>query len=385
MDLVQRLYPQADNPKFIDYLTERWSKFILFHPGLLHLGSKPVSHAISQGNTAFFINQLRNIYLPDQTDEEVQESFRQAMNRGISSINQLCQDNLGEYADPFVIAEVQPPLDLFGFMKGAREEWIMARNGRHNGQESKRQVDKDLLLRAYDRVRNWGLGYHVLMVDEAPEVIASLRHNGIALEWFARVFDFRNNAETDVEDLPNSWDTNAGVRVYGLNSPIRSRLKIKDNKTGMPNYGSIIMKMLIKGAFPDAIQDYAGVEFIVEDETSVDKLTSFFSTNLRGTARLEAFKKTRRRRKREDNPYSSPDFDCTKFIIRPPVPIQTPLSYPGQHAYERVRVEVQVLTLQAHQQRKENPDLTHEQYKARQFATAFPILFPKQIYEHLIN
>lgn len=382
MNLLERIYAQEPS-----HIRKAWEKFVLFHPDLRHLRHKPVTHAILSGDKGFFLRQIRNIYLPVEKDEDVQETFRQAMNRGIVSINKLCQQYLGEdYKEPFLMQEIPSPLNFFEFIREATEACTEARSGAHKGGSGItllglpiKRIDYAKILKAYNAVRSWGLGDHVLMIDESPEVIASLRNYPLVIDWFNRIFDFRNPVASDTEGFSQTWETNAGVRVYGATKPFSSRLKILDDETGKPKYASIIMKILIKQNFPEHIKDYTGIEFIVRSAEEQERLLHYFSAELRGTSRLESFKRTK---DKKASFYSSQEFDCIKFLIRPPVPI---VLFNGQQAYERVPVEVQMLTIEADRIRKQNPDATHEAYKKRQFFVAFPILFPREIYEPLLK
>jgi len=63
-----------------------------------------------------------------------------------------------------------------------------------------------------------------------------------------------------------------------------------------------------------------------------------------------------------------------------PLRVETIAPY-TKEIYERVPMEIQILTLADDRIRKEDPDVRHKEYKRRQFMNALPILFPRQIYE----
>lgn len=383
MGLIQKLYPQDE--KTLEKHERVLDRFFFFCPDVRFLGFKVLREAFLKNDRGFFVQQIRDTYLPEQADKEIQEIYRDAINRGIEAINSLVRDYMGGYAHHFLMQEVPEPMDFFDFLIKARDDWIRAKTGRLP-HLTRNHAKHKLIFQAYDRVRAWGLGYHVMMIDEALEVNASLKDYDLALKWLKERFEFSNPTPVIHEDFSHVWQTKAGVKVYGSSSePIRSRLKNMNIKTGMPEYSSIIMKMLLKGEYPDKIRDYTGVEFVVvESRDDVERLLSFFR-RLKGTGKLEGFDDREiRERRGTGNELSSPGFDCTKFIMRPPVRIPVPRYSSRSFAYERVPVEVQILTLDAHEQRKRDPELRHDSYKKRQFRATVPILFPLQIYQHFL-
>jgi len=75
-----------------------------------------------------------------------------------------------------------------------------------------------------------------------------------------------------------------------------------------------------------------------------------------------------------------------KFIFRVPVTVprvDENLRLPS--LYQRVPVEIQVLTLDDYKHVKEHPDAKHEAYKKRQFDEFLQIIFPKSIYAPLLE
>jgi hypothetical protein len=382
MTLIERVYEgETEESKRIWELPP----FAFFSPDLNYLGYKVVRKALSENTSEFFINQIRNNFLPEKGNREVQESYREAMNRGIHSVNKLCIEHLQEDAEPVLIDEVPSPLDLFSFLKQARIDWINAktRDGRHND-----KIDKNLLSQAYDKVRACGLGYIVCLIDSSPEVLNSLRHTIILRDEITKRFRPRKKTETKREGLPYSWRTDAGVDFFGDDeAAFGMRVKILDNED-KPKYGSILMKMFTnpKYLYPEFIKDYVGVEFIVGDNEARGKLIEYIRSNFSGTAsRLEAFKSAGEKGAGKRNEHSSTSFDCTKFVLRIPIPVSPIPPYREEEVYERIPVEVQILTLAGHGERMRNSDLTHQAYKKRQFTKAFPLLFPRKIYEHLLE
>jgi hypothetical protein len=122
----------------------------------------------------------------------------------------------------------------------------------------------------------------------------------------------------------------------------------------------------------------------VADDADRSCLVGYFQKHASITGNLEAFKMYKKGDNRK-NKRSSNGFGAVKFIIRPPARVDSFTKFNlGQKIYEKVPVEVQILTLQDDHERKNNPDATHEQYKKRQFLQLFPVIFPRQIYEPLM-
>ena len=146
-------------------------------------------------------------------------------------------------------------------------------------------------------------------------------------------------------------------------------------------YSSLLVKMYLKQSFFDDIGDYTGIEFVVEDDISRRELVRLFKTDSKLTIKLEDFK-DRSRKESSHNPHSSQDFGNISFKVRAAVPV----NYPGMDGrYERLPVEVQILTLEEDRIRRENVDVSHETYKRKQFLQVFPGLFPRTIYEPAIR
>ena len=196
-------------------------------------------------------------------------------------------------------------------------------------------------------------------------------------------YDFVNNDN-------NSYDDNEhGTHVSGIVSRTAPDAKIISVKildeNGSLSYGSILMKMFLKGQFPDDINDHVRIEFIVKNEKERENLVRYFRKEIRAMERLENFEEIKEGKK-SDNEQSAVGFDSVKFTIRPPIPTQRAKDSIFENLkFERIPVEVQILTLKAHEQRIKNPEIEHKAYKERQFRRFFPALFPKEIYEKLIE
>jgi len=375
---IEELYPEDD-----EYIRYIWYKHPFFDPSLFHIRKKDVVKAIEDGQISnYFINQVRNSFIPEKENSVVQEEFVNAMNKGIKAINELIFTHFDtETANLFKLEEVKLPFNFSRFMIEARNDWIASRSGKRPS-----TIDYEKLLKAYEKMRAFGLGYRILLIDESPEVLNALRNHELILNWFSSQFKFNNKKKVEcIEGLTHVFDTKAEIKVYGTEkNPIASRLKIL-NENGNLSYGSILLKMFLKGQFPDTINDHVGVEFIVENQEERDKLVRYFRKEIRAMERLENFKEIKSGEEYE-NKHSAIDFESVKFIIRPPIPTQIAKDSVFENLkYERIPVEIQILTLKAHEQRMKNPEVDHKAYKERQFKKFFPALFPKEIYVHIIS
>ena len=185
---------------------------------------------------------------------------------------------------------------------------------------------------------------------------------------------------------------------YDLNNP-EEKKAIRDFEVLLENLKTIPLKYPLwvygepkqvisafkfgKREFPESIKDYVGVEFIVEGEDSRDELLGFFRGEFKISSRLESFKPPLIYGIKKRSLMSSPKFDCTKFIMRPAIQIES--VPPLQQGYERIPLEVQILTLKGQEQRKNDPEVEHRTYKERQFKQVFPLWFPREIYEPIIR
>lgn len=373
---VEEIYSEEN-----EYLNDIWKRHPFFDPSLYHIRKKDVVNAINEGNSSnYFLNQVKTSFIPHQDKSVVQKVFTEAMNRGISAINLLLKENLNheDYLF-FKLEEIPLPFNFSKFMKEAREDFILSREGKRPS-----TIDYQKLLRSYDKMRAFGLGYRILMIDESPEILNAIRHHQLILKWFQEQFEFKKPIKIHIDGLNYIWETKANVNVYGKNEPISSRLKILD-EFGNIRYSSILMKMFLKGQFPDTINDHIGVEFIVENDEAREKLIRFFRKEIRAMERLENYKEIKEGI-RSENESSAVGFDVIKFIIRPPLPTQNSINLPYESfKFERIPVEIQILTLDGYIRRKNDPEIEHRAYKERQFKKFFPALFPKKIYEHLLK
>ena len=365
----------------LEYLKLIWDKHPFFDPSLFHIKRKDVVDSINEGlSSTYFIDQIRNSFIPHKDNAIVQKAFTDAMNRGIQAVNELLKEFLPHEDFMFLkLNEIILPFNFSKFMKEARDDFIGSRSGKRPS-----TIDYEKLLKSYDKMRTFGLGYRILMIDESPEILNAIRHHQLILKWFEEQFEFKKQSKIYIEGLNYKWESAAGVDIYGINNPIRSRLKILGDD-GKVSYGSILMKMFLKGQYPDKINDHIGVEFVVENEIERDKLVRFFRKEIRAMERLENYKEIKSG-ERSENESSAIGFDAVKFIIRPPILTQNSFNIQIENIkYERIPVEVQILTLQSHIQRKNNPEIEHKSYKERQFKRFFPALFPKEIYGPLLE
>ena len=296
------------------------------------------------------------------------------MNRGISAVNQLVDANLGDIGYDFTLDEIPEGLDMLEFFTEGRRQWIDARNGRYGDE------DPHLMFGAYDRSRAYDLGYRVCMIEEEPKVISSVRQFPRILEWLDDILALDDRRDETINGFSSSWNTYADVRIYGNGKPMKARVKALDER-GNIKHSSLLTKMYLKQAFFDDIGDYTGVELIVANPEDRKKIVSLFKRDAKPTMRLEDFQ-DRSRREGSHNEDSNSDFGNVSFKVRAAVP--SDLSNVGT-GYERLPVEVQVLTLEEDRIRRENPDVAHEAYKRKQFRKVFPILFPMVIYEPLMR
>jgi hypothetical protein len=373
--LVERLYQYED----VDFERKLWERppFALFAPNCHFLRFKPVVRAL-RGENRFFETEVKYNFFPDKTPEQAIEAKMHAMNRGIKALNDLCQLYVPEVSDYLRIDDVASPFDPIQFFGESREDWIKARNGLHPEKllqlGDKDLKNKELIRKAYEAVRAWGLGHFILLIDESPEAYHSVSHIPALNQWLFETMGFR-----DPQHTANgvAWATRAGVRVYGTKEmPFRHRAKIHDDN-GKIRYGSLLMKMFLKGGFLEEVHDSYAVEFLVNSEEDEGEILDFFRNNIKSTGRLEKFK-----RFREDGP---PAFYRTKFLLRVPVRLYDPYQesdsldlQPGVTLrapltrYVRPTVEVQI--------RNMNHPYQHDLYKLQQYMRVFPMWYPREIY-----
>jgi len=366
MDLVEELYGNGDLGK-----QELWemSPFYLFSPKVNFLGFKSIRNAIAGSDRGFFVRNVRNNFLPDKNDADVLEAKREAMNRGIRTLNGLCETHFPEAFPYLVMDQIVHPFDPLEMFTEAREKWI---RGKTRDSKS-RQGNPEAMLKAYEAVRAWGLGHFVLILDESPEVFHSIKYRPEVKNWFQEHFEFSN--PTQVGEKEFSWDTNVGVKVFGTKTePFRQRAKIYDD-WGSLRYDSLLMKMFLKKGFVDRISDNHGVSIVVENDQAVGDLVHHFRYDVRSSAKLEKFDSLNRT--------DPPAFRCIKFVFRLPIRmVEIPERRRGDtlkrpiEKYMRIPVEVQLIPKQ---------EIDHDLYEKQKFEKVLPLWYPRQIYEPVIR
>ncbi|MBI4158829.1 hypothetical protein HY500_01065 [Candidatus Woesearchaeota archaeon] len=351
-------------------LTEIWKKvpFAFFSPEMHFLRVKPLIRAVQEGNRGFFIDDVRRNFMPDKDEEEVIEATRLAINKGINTLNDLCEPVLQEHAHYFHISRLDRSFDPFEVATQAREDWIQARNGKHKG-----HYDHERLLRAYTFVRNWGLGHFVLLIDESPEIFNSVHHESLVNQWIWKNIGFENPTRISNDEF--AWNTRAGVRVCGTErEPFRHRAKIYDD-WGRIRYGSLLMKMFSKGGFIERVRDVYGVELVVSSEENARELLSFFRYKIKSTTALEKYERVEKR---------FPKFTCHKFILRAPVRVDAEREEPTKREITIIRPLEKYIRLPIEVQIRVREETRHDIYKEDQFMQVFPLWYPRQIYEPLL-
>lgn len=383
MGLVEELYSKEDVA-----LRTIWKKhpFNLFNPQLPFLSFKLIRQAIDTGDKSIFTCNIGNNFFPDKTPTEVLEAKRNAMNRGISALNLLCNKFLPQAYTRLRIEPIQAPFNPLDFFSTARDWWLETRDERHKSTSNpaSRAVLQDLILRAYDRVRAWGLGHLVLIIDESPEVYHSVSHYPAINEWLWQQFDFKH--PTKSSDNTFAWETSAGVKVLGTKEkPFRQRAKIYDDY-GSPRYDALLIKMFLKQEFTDRIHDHYGVEFVVEDDEAMEHLIRYFRGNIRSAATLEKYDKVKKS-----------SFRCTKFVVRMPIRVKghseeelLPIDSSAHRRpkekdstlknpigkYIRIPVEFQIVPRQ---------EASHEEYERQRYLRVLPLWYPRDIYEPILE
>jgi len=406
MSIIGELYAEPTEEE-TQRLEGIWNRHPFFHPDCRYLGFNPVERAIAAGNSRYFALQIKDNFLPGMDDLSVQENLRDAMNLGISSINEFGREYLGGEARTFCIPEVGPPLDLFKLMWRARESWIETREGRHG------YWDPALMKSAYEAVRAYGLGYRILQINESPEVLSSMRNFTLLRDWFKNQFGFRYPQVEHTGDFTYSFNTDADVRVFGTEgSPFRMRVKVLD-ESGNLRYGSLLRKLIVKGQYPNEMRDHVGIEFVVRNNADRERLVSYLRKEFKAIDLLEGYKVGRADRLdnfgqtilRGSSEKKSGDLTMTSFILRPPIACPSVLDHPlggrippsllyeaqgaegqqlGPVFFERVPVEVQIITLKADEYRRLNQASSRKERKRGQFIDLLKVIFPRDIYFPLL-
>lgn len=377
MGIIERLYEQDSEKARAVW---KLGTFQTFSPTMNLLRFENLKRAMEANDLDFFINNVRNNFFPDKSPESVAEATRLAMNRGICSLNALCQAHLPEYFPLLKAPEMQAPFNPLEFMKEARKKCLVARNSIHMKSRQPYSRFPREMLDAYVSTRAWGLGHLVLMTDESPEVYNSVAYRGMIEDWFGRTFNFRN-ASPSLQNL-TCWDTNAGVTVFSQgNKPFRHRAKIHDDN-GSIRYTSILMKMFLNQKYPDQLFDNYGVELVVADEEQAKKLLSYFKYTIRGTSTVEKYERVESKQ--------DPKFFADKFILRIPMrlpdapkketrqPKVSTIFFPLAR-YIRIPVEVQIRPLN-----RIDPS-AHDLYKQQQYMRVFPLWYPREVYAPILE
>jgi len=362
------LWPVADE----NTLKRMGDKFPELHPKITLLG-RNARRAIREKETSFFIDIYRANLFPDLPAEEVTHRFQGCMNRGIQTVNSLCDSHLEEeVASEFKLREVDANLNLF--------EWVQqALDNRKRANETKNPPPK-WYLNAYTAMRSMGIGYRIGTIDQCTWVLHSLRYFRQAVQRLENLLQVNESRAISREGFSKSHTTRSGITIYTADDdPVKARVKyLKGNDPSQLKYDSILVKMFLRGLYPEEITDYIGAEFVVEDEDNKERLMDQFRRS-RPTSKLETFKRIKKGD--QVNQDSSSLFGVTKFVMRVPV---KPLDAEGE-VYERIPIEVQILTLQDVQDRISIPEATHREYERRKFLRLFPAVFQKKVYEPVLR
>ncbi len=377
MELVERLYAEQDTA----HLQRAWNKLPFISPNFSYLRTPATRNFLSDDDRRYPVASFRFSLFPDESDDEVNYNTRLCMNRGIQAINSLSNKYLDdETRRIFDLEEVSEPLDLFEFVKEAYEIW-------RNGTIAVRRVVPELRAKAYASMRALELGYRTATIDGAPEVQNSLTYFDQAIEKLERILNFKNPERFDSDCLngpTTEWMTAAEVKVYSKDEtkPMPSRLKYLEN--GKIKHSSILMKIYSGLEYPSEIRDYIGTELVVENDSARNRLINYLGRETRPGGTFEGFKDTTQGVRL--NSSSSNSFGVKKFFLRIPARLKHPIVHStGTIMYEIVPVEMQILTLTDAKKRDDITEITHFEYKRKQFMRIFPILFPREIYSPLIQ
>ena len=366
MVLEGKLYPE----KKLKYPIREAFSFL--NPNLQELRSKMVK----KGDRKTYLEKLQINFFPGLGYMEVEEEYKKAINRGIEAVNSLSKTHLPkETFEKVKLSSLEKP--PFNFLKDVRKEWLGVK--KHNI-----DITPENLRPIYSKILSHGLGYIISLIETSGGVINSLRNEKGILDWFSNQFHFFRGEEISSGEHTHLWKTRV-VDLYGSkDSAFQSRLKVFDRETGGIKYDSVFMKLLNKKIYPGQIKDYMGVEFLVKNEDARKKLLSHFY-NIKAGTKLENFKQ-KIIGKKSINFHSLNNFGFTKFVLRPPLPVEPVYGHPlGENICVRFPVEVQILTLEDDKMRREDPEAQHEKYKEEQFRSVFPLLFPREFYGELVE
>lgn len=371
-DLMDVLYPKVSR----DDLNLLWDRFTYTNPAMTFFKRRIVRQTIEQGDCSTILAQFRASFFPNLDDATIEKEIFLAMNQGIAALNSLFGMHSYDLGFDFLVDSFHEPFDLLGFLRKGREQYTTAKN-RGDG-----SIDHELLLSAYEKARSYDLGYRILIINEEPRVLASVRNFQSHRNWFGTLLGFDDMEEVEGGLFLRSWMTNVGVKVYGDTASMRSRVKIL-NHDGEVKYDSLLMKLCLNEDLFEGIDDFTGVEFVVEDDLARKELVHFISAKGKPGEKLVDYKD--RTRRRVNNPMSSQRFSNISFGLYIPTPLTSYGLGNNGRSYERNLVEVQILTLDEARVSKEDPSVIHSNYKGKQFRRVFPAWFPRQIYEPLIR
>jgi hypothetical protein len=373
MELIEKLYPDKETE-----FEGTWSNFFFFDPKISFLSHKSVKSGVSAENSRMFARQIQASYFPDYNPWDAERLFLDAGNRGAEAINDLIEEHNPNMYN-FVVGRFEQGVNLYEFIRNTREQWIEIRKNK----KPKDYTDEDRhdLRKVYERVRALGIAHLTVSIEQSPELVSSLTSFSLVQEWFKNHFVLSDKPEkSDTSEFEYVWEGPSGVKIYGdKKDPFRSRVKGLDDH-GNIKYSSLMMKMLLQNIYPDKIKDHMGVEFVVPDQEAQNSILRYVVHDKKSTSRLEDFSSSR---KKNGNPHSR--FSPVKFIFRPPVAVPEVSGIKMPSLYQRVPVEVQLLTLEDYRYKTEHPDAKHEAYKKRQFDKFFQIIFPKQIYAPILE
>ena len=111
-------------------------------------------------------------------------------------------------------------------------------------------------------------------------------------------------------------------------------------------------------------------------------MIDYIRDNARVSGILEKFKDSSKGKRGTE---SSNDFDFVKFVLRLSVKSDQHLSIHSSEIYESIPVEVQLFTIPNHWKREHISEVSHFEYKRRQFMKLFPVIFPQKIYAPVLR
>src|SRR3989338_1232510 len=362
MQLPEELYVHEADAQAV------WHKFPFIDPTLPFLGKNTTRLAVLARDRTYPLNAFRFTLFPGKSNEEVNTLFFKSAERGVAAINALLKEHVPEH---FQDLELHPPLepfDIFSFVQDAHFNFEQGRKEATFRNRIKRE--------AYQSCRLLELAYRATTIDECPLVLNAVQYAPLVKKSLEDLLGFTNRTSCEKQGgIFSCWDTTPDIKVYSTkNVPMPFRVKyLGPDQSYVPNYKSIFMKIYKEREQAEEIKDYLGAELIVEDDEERDALITFLRKETRPVGTFERYKDTRKQRA---GSASSSEYGIIKFILRIPVPVQRELSMPGIF-YERVPVEMQILTLQDHRIRTQRPEVAHQAYKRRQFLEIFPALFPR--------